>query len=126
VWGQGKAEEERPEAWPRGGGWRGDVGAPGSRVHHPVRPSFDVVASVDPLPEGRQERETNLARGCSERPRRPSRARPFYFFFYFLFSNFLSLTIFLAHKLCVQLVFMEKDMHTTRRFAKKIMHITCR
>jgi hypothetical protein len=61
----------------------------------------------------------------SDRAARPARAR-FIFFFYFLFSNFFSLTIFLAHKLCVQLVFMEKDMHTTRRFAKKIMHITCR
>jgi hypothetical protein len=61
--------------------------------------------------------KTSLAGGRSKRPRRPSPAPVS--FFYFLFKFLLS-TIFLIYKLRVQLIFMEKVMHTNRSFTEKL------
>jgi hypothetical protein len=52
----------------------------------------------------------------SDRAARPPRRFPF---FCFLFKFLLS-TIFLIYKLCVQLIFMEKVMHTNRSFTEKL------
>jgi hypothetical protein len=76
----------------------------------------DLMAYIDKL----VGRKTSLARGRSKRPRRPSPTRRFSFF-YFLFKSLLS-TIFLIYKLCVQLICMEKVMHTTRSLQKNYAH----
>jgi hypothetical protein len=65
-------------------------------------------------------RKTKSARGRLERPQRLSTRTPHVGFFHFLFSSFLLSTFFLIHKLCAQLIFVEKVMHTTRRLQKKL------